>query len=71
MSMRKHEAVIGKVKSKHFQRTHKHGLWIPKTWKEASETGRENGDSLCKDAVEQEMKTVKFHSRSAMVTLKT
>ena len=53
---RKGEAIMSKVKSKHFERTCKHGLQMSKTWKEASETDKEDGDHLWEDAVEQEMK---------------
>ena len=52
----KQKAVMGEVKSKCFQRTHKCRLWIPKTWKEALETDGENGDHLWEEAIEQEMK---------------
>ena len=53
----KRKAIVSKVKSKCFQRTHKCGLLcIPKTWKEALEMDRENGDNLWEDAIEQEMK---------------
>jgi len=53
---RKRKTIISKVKSKYFQRTHKYGLRIPKTWKEALQIDRENGDHLWEDAIKQEMK---------------
>ena len=52
----KRKAVVNKVKSKCFQRTHKHRLQIPETWKEALEMDKEDGDHLWEEAIEQEMK---------------
>ena len=56
MRHEKREAVISEVKSKCFQRTHKCGLGIPKTWKEALEMDKENGNHLWEDSTKQEMK---------------
>lgn len=51
---RKH--FIGKVKSKYWERTHKYGIRIPKSVKEAIEIDKENGDTLWRDAIQMEMK---------------
>ena len=53
---KKCEATMNKVKSKHFLETCGCDLRIPKTWKGALQAGRENGDHLWEDAIEQEMK---------------
>ena len=53
---KKRKAIVNEVKSKSFQWTHKRGLLIPKTWKEALETDEENGDHLWWEAIKQEMK---------------
>ena len=52
----KRNAIVSEVESKHFQRTHKRGFGIPKTWEEALETDKGSGDHLWEEAIEQEMK---------------
>ena len=55
-TLRKRKAIIEKVKSKYWQRTHKYGIRVPKTVKEAREIDAQNGDKLWTTAIEQEMK---------------
>ena len=54
-TLKKRIAIISKVKSKYWQRTHKYGVRVPKNWKEAKEIDSENGDTKWHDAVIQEM----------------
>ena len=50
--------MIKKVKSKYWSRTHKCGIRVPKSIKEAKEIDEENGNRLWMDAVYLEMKNV-------------
>ena len=43
---RKRKAMISKMKSKYWQRTHKYGIKIPKSVKEAYKFDEENGNKL-------------------------
>ena len=42
--------------SKHWERTHKYGVQVPRNVKEALEIDAENGNTLWDDAIELEMK---------------
>ncbi|CAJ1933595.1 unnamed protein product [Cylindrotheca closterium] len=53
---KKRDRFISKVKSKYWERTHKYGIRIPKSVKEAIQIDRENGDTLWQDAIKMEMK---------------
>ena len=55
---KKKAIIVKKVKSKHWLRTHKCGIRIPKTVKEAIEIDAENGNTLWWDALMKEMKNV-------------
>ncbi len=57
--MKKEKRILQKVKSKYWSRTHKYGVRIPKSIKEAMEIDRENGNTLWMDAVRLEMKNVR------------
>lgn len=56
--LKKRDRIVAKVKSKYWQRTHKYGLRVPKTVKEAIEIDRENGNTLWWDALMKEMVNV-------------
>jgi hypothetical protein len=56
---KKRKAIISKIKSKYWQRTHKYGVRIPKTVKEAYEIDRQNGDKLWTIGIEKEMKKIR------------
>ena len=58
-TLKKRTRIISKLKSKYWQRTHKYGLRIPKTVKEAREIDEENGNRLWQDAIDLEMKNVR------------
>jgi hypothetical protein len=50
--------IIGKVKSRYWQRTHKFGIRLPKTVAEALKLDKENGNTLWHDAIQKELKNV-------------
>ena len=56
---RKRDRIINKLKSKYWERTHKYGIRIPKSVKEAYSIDNENGDTMWADAVREEMKKIK------------
>ena len=55
---KKRDRYIKRVKSKYWQRTHKYGIRIPKSMKEAKEIDDENGNTLWMDAIRLEMKNI-------------
>ena len=57
--LKKRNRIISKVKSKYWTRTHKFGIRIPKSVKEAQELDRKNGNTLWWTAICQEMKNVR------------
>jgi hypothetical protein len=58
-AMSKRNRIIGKLKAKHWARTHKFGVKVPKSVEEAKRFDEENGNSLWWDAVCKEMKNVR------------
>ena len=44
--LRRRNRIISKVKKKYWRTTHKHGVRVPKTWEEALELDRQNGNNL-------------------------
>ena len=54
-TIKKRRSTINKVKSKYWERSHKYGIKIPKTYEEAIELDRENNNTLWKDAINNEM----------------
>ena len=57
--IRKKDVIISKVKSKYWQRTHKFGLRIPKSVKEAYQIDEENRNTHWRDAIKEEMSKVR------------
>ena len=55
-TLKKRTAIISKVKSKYWERTHKYGIRVPKNVKEAERIDAENGDTQWRDAIAMEMK---------------
>ena len=53
--VRKRTAIISKVKSKYWERTHQYGIRVPKSMKEAILIDKENGDTQWQNAVKEEM----------------
>ena len=51
--------IIAKVKSKYWIRTHKFGVWIPKSVQEAKELDHQNGNNLWWEAICKEMENVR------------
>jgi len=58
-TLKKKARIVSKIKSKYWQRTHKFGIRVPKSVKEALEIDNENGNTLWWDALMKEMKNVR------------
>lgn len=56
--MKKRQRIISKLKSKYWERSHKYGIRIPKSVREAIKVDLENGDTLWQDAIRKEMDNV-------------
>ena len=54
-TLRKRDRFIKKVKTRYFKRTHKFGIALPKTVREALELDRRNGNHMWRDAIAKEM----------------
>ena len=52
---KKRKALIQKIKSKYWQRSHKFGIQIPKSVKEALQLDKENNNDLWRAAIQKEM----------------
>ena len=57
--LRRRNRIISKVKKKYWRTTHKYGVRVPKTWEEALELDRQNGNNLWRDAINKEMSKAK------------
>jgi hypothetical protein len=57
--LQKRNRIIAKLKTKYWVRTHKFGVKIPKTVKEAKLFNKENGNTLWWDAICKEMKNIR------------
>ena len=58
--LKKRQQIVAKVKSKYWTRTHKFGIRIPKSVKEAKELDQQNGNTLWWDAILKEMANVRI-----------
>ncbi len=58
-ALNKRNRIIGKLKAKHWARTHKFGVKMPKSVEEAKRFDEENGNTLWWDAICKEMKNVR------------
>ena len=56
--LKKCNRIISKVKSKYWIRTHKFGIWVPKSVQEAKRIDKQNGDMLCWESICKEMENV-------------
>jgi hypothetical protein len=56
--LKRSRRIIKKVKTKYWQRTHKYGIRLPKTLREALKLDAENGNTLWYDAIQKEIKNV-------------
>ena len=57
--LKKRKQIISKVKSKYWLRTHKYGIRIPKSVKEAFQIDKEEGNTYWTDAIHAEMEKIK------------
>ena len=55
-TLKKRTAIVAKVKSKYWKRTHKYGIRVPKSVHEARIIDAENRNTMWQDAIDQEMK---------------
>ena len=58
--LKKREAIVKKVKSKYWERTHKYGIRIPKDVQEAKDLDKANGNTLWWDSICKEMANVRI-----------
>ena len=58
-TLKKRNRIVAKIKSKYWIRTHKFGVWIPKSVQEAKELDHQNGNNLWWEAICKEMKNVR------------
>jgi hypothetical protein len=56
--LKKRDQIIKKVKSRYWERSHKYGILLPKSVKEALRMDRESGTDFWRQAIEKEMKTI-------------
>jgi hypothetical protein len=56
--LRKRGRIIQKVKSQYWKRTHKYGVELPKSVKQALAIDRNTGTSFWKGAIDKEMQKV-------------
>jgi hypothetical protein len=59
-TLKKRNAIVSKVKSKYWEKTHKFGIQIPKSVEEAKRIDKENGNTLWWDSICKEMKNVRI-----------
>ena len=59
-TLKKQIAIISKIKSKYWQKTHKYGVRVPKNVHEAREIDAKNGNTLWQDAISTEMKNIRI-----------
>ena len=57
--LRKRDHIVSAVKQRYAKRSHKFGIEVPKTVKQALEIDRENGNSLWREAIANEMAAVR------------
>jgi hypothetical protein len=56
--LKRRNRIIGKMKSKYWRTTHKFGIHVPKTVKEALAIDDQNGNTFWQDAIKKEMTNV-------------
>ena len=52
-------SLVKKLQTRYLKKTHKFGIEMPKTAKEAAELDAKNGDTKWMDAISKEMKNVR------------
>ncbi|KAG7369945.1 reverse transcriptase RNA-dependent DNA polymerase [Nitzschia inconspicua] len=62
-TLKKRDAIVSAVNNRYWKRTHKYGIRIPKTVKEAFEIDRENGDNRWAESIQKEMNAVRVAFR--------
>ena len=73
--LKKKDRIVSKTTSKYWQKSHKYGVRIPKSVKEALQIDKENGDTKGWDAIFQYMGNVRpafqVHQGTKAVSLTT
>ena len=59
-TLRRHDRIIAATNNRYHKRTHKLGIEIPKTCEDCIRIDRENGNTLCQDAIRKEMNKVRI-----------
>ena len=67
-TLNKREQIIGAVKAHLKKKTHKYGVLVPNTVKEAYMLDKEAGNTLWRDSISKEMKIIVLPSRSSTIT---
>ena len=57
--LKQRNRIIAAVNKRYHKRTHKFGIEIPKTYEDCVRIDRENGNTLCQDAIRKEMSKVR------------
>jgi len=60
--LKKAHTILSKVKTKYWERSHKYGIRIPKSVKEALAIDKENGDTQWADAIRKEMGAIRSNA---------
>jgi hypothetical protein len=58
--LKKRTRIISAVTKRYHKRTHKFGIEVPKSWDDCVRLDKENDNTLWKDTVRKEMKTVRI-----------
>ena len=58
--LKKRDRIIKAVNKRYLKRTHKYGIELPKTFKEAVDLDKRNGNTLWQDAIRKEMDAVRI-----------
>jgi hypothetical protein len=58
--LKKRTRIISAVTKRYHKRTHKFGIEVPKSWDDCVRPGKDNDNTLWKDAVRKEMKNVRI-----------
>jgi hypothetical protein len=62
-TLKKRDTIISAVNRRYWKRTHKYGIRVPKSVREACEIDQTNGDSRWTDAIQKEMSNVRVAFR--------
>jgi hypothetical protein len=58
-TLARRDAIISAVNGRYWRQTHKYGIWVPKSIKEAFSIDEENGDHRWAESIQKEMNNVR------------